>query len=146
MSASVQHRYMQIHATRPVKPIVGGMSSEEWKPVHFDVERGRTVRRRYPQSGALEFPQRGGVTRLEAQLQKPTAVRGLYRVQHTEGRLVVSCNGFHMFAWRDVGPPPGTSECEPSRNARSVGASCEALSGPPPFPITLLDTTWETVE
>ena len=137
-SASVQHRYVEIHATRPMKPIVGGMSAEEREPLHFDLERGCTVRRRHVESGALQFPKRGGITRLETQLQKPTAVRGLFSVQHTEGRLSVSCCGFHMNTWPDVGPSPGTPECEPLlRNARSVGASCEALSA---------CKRWETVE
>ena len=126
--ASVRHRYMEVHATRPVKSIVGRTSSEEGKPVHFDLERGRTVGGRDAQSGALQFPQREDIASLEAQLQKPTAVRGLHGVQHTEDRLVVSCDGIHMNAWRDCGLLPGTSECEPYRNARSVGTSCEALN------------------
>jgi len=104
---------MDIHATRPVQSIVGGMSSEEGEPLHFDLERGRTVRGRDDQGGALQFPQREDIASLEAQLQKPTAVRGLFGVQHTEDGLVVSCDGIHMNAWRDVGPLPGTSECEP---------------------------------
>ena len=119
---------MEIHATRPVKSIVGRMPSEEGERVHFDLERGRTVRGRDAQGGALQFPQREDIASLEAQLQKPTAVRSLYGVQHTEDRLMVSCDGIHMNAWRDVGPLAGTSECELYRNARGVGTRCEALN------------------
>ncbi len=96
--------------------------------MHFDLERGRSVRRRYPQSGALQLAQRWGITRLEAQLQKPTAVRGLHGVQHTEDRLVVFHSGFHMNVWADVGPRHGTPESETSNNPRSVRAGCEALN------------------
>ena len=104
------------------------MSSEEGEPLHFDLERGCSVGRRYPQSGALQLAQRWGIARLEAQLEKPTAVRGLHGVQHTEDRLVVFRSGFHMNTWGDVGPWHGTPESEASKNPRSVRAGCEALN------------------
>jgi len=96
--------------------------------VHFDLERGRSVRRRYLQSGALQLAQRWDITRLEAQLQKPTAVRGLHGVQHTKGGFVVFRSRFHMNAWGDVGPRHGTPGSEASKNPRSVGVRCEALN------------------